>query len=77
MDENNDRIFEIEGFDNPISTAIGSAIKHDVSEATLIQSAEDFMAFANKYNKRLKAKEFLNELNELTKETGCCGIKLS
>ena len=68
---------EIEGFDTPISTTIGSTVKNDIPEAELIQSAEDFIAFAAKHNRRLSAKEVLNEINEMTKETGSCGIELS
>lgn len=46
--------------------------KPDVSQKSL----ENFMEFANKHNKRLRAIELINELNELTKEAGTLGLRL-
>lgn len=42
----------------------------------LEESVKRFKQFADKHNKRLRAIELLNELNELTKELGS-GIELS
>ena len=74
LDENNDRVFEIEGFDKPVSKGIGSCIKNDIPN--VIYNAEDFKAFAEKYNKQRKAQEIIEGINELTKETGSLGIAL-
>ena len=52
LDENDNRICEINGFDNPISKSIGSCIKHDNHSTTAICSAEDFKAFAEEYNRK-------------------------
>lgn len=40
------------------------------------ESIDHFLTFANKHNKKWLAKELLNEINELTKETGELGLKL-
>lgn len=42
----------------------------------LEESVKRFKQFADKHNKRLKAIELLNELNELTKESGCLPLRI-
>ena len=42
----------------------------------LEESVKRFKQFADKHNKRLRAIELLNELNELTKESGCLPLKI-
>ena len=58
LDQNNDCVCEIEGFDKPVSNVIGSCIKHDISKkADLITSVEKFKEFAENYNKKYSDKE--------------------
>lgn len=56
LDEGN-VVCNIEGFDSPFTSTIGSMIQHDVDVEQEIASAEQFRAFADAYNKKYYAKE--------------------